>query len=258
MELTVHTSWVPKDGHDQSEYEDAFAFYGHNTSHKAEPRNRPPCRIAVADGATDSWCSGLWASLLVESASLGQLQRNKFQQRFEALRKQWLELSRPKESDWVKEEKSRGGAHAAIVSVSINTPRSGEAEGQWSAWAIGDCCLFHLRAGQLLCSFPYERPDQFTSTPQLLATAAASNDVTALIKPATGAWQSGDEIVLASDALAQWCLEHVDEHGRYDERVLAAATQPQPRARFAEWVADERRAGRLRNDDTTLVSLRTG
>ncbi len=158
----------------------------------------------------------------------------------------------------MKEEKSRGGAHAAMVSVAVYAPPNSEAEGRWSAWAIGDSCLFHLRAGQLLCSFPYTQLDQFSSTPQLLATAAVVEDVAALIETADGAWQPGDEIVLASDALAHWCLGQVDEHGRYDEGVMSAATQPQSRTRFSEWVADERRAGRLRNDDTTLVSLRTG
>jgi hypothetical protein len=130
-------------------------------------------------------------------------------------------------------------------------------EGVWSAWVIGDCCLFQLRAGQLVTSFPYARPEEFTCSPILLGTAGDADTVATLRTELKGNWVPGDEFVLATDAMALWILERVDEAGVYDESALADAIRPRTRTEFAAWVGHARRSGQLRNDDTTVVSIQT-
>jgi hypothetical protein len=256
MALTIHANWVQKSGNSEAEYEDALAF--RSGSQRIAPRHQSRSRVAIADGATDSWCSGLWASLVVEAAIQGKRNTNQsIIDRFEQLRERWRRHAIPPNLSWVSEEKARGGGHAAVLSVSVSPQIASGSPGTWSAWSIGDCCLFHLRSGQLVTSFPYTRPEEFTSSPVLLGTAIPKDVVASLVSEREGTWLPGDEFLLATDAMALWCLERVDEKGQYDKTEIANATRPPSRDEFAAWVASARESGQLRNDDTTLVYLRT-
>jgi hypothetical protein len=53
--------WLPKAGNSDSEYEDAFF------PRRLKRRNGRRLRFAVADGATETSFSGVWARLLVSS-----------------------------------------------------------------------------------------------------------------------------------------------------------------------------------------------
>ena len=61
--MRVHYAayWLPKEGSREDEYEDAFA--------PAQAADDAPSEFlcAVADGATETSFSGLWAQLLVEA-----------------------------------------------------------------------------------------------------------------------------------------------------------------------------------------------
>jgi len=247
---------MQKGGNSEAEYEDAFGFRG--GTQWVAPRNQSWCRVAIADGATDSWCSGLWAGLLVEEAIQGKLKPSQFIDRFEQLREQWRRDAIPPDLSWVSEEKARGGGHAAVLSVSVRPQDSSGSPGTWSAWAIGDCCLFHLRSGQLVTSLPYTRPEEFTCSPELLGTATPKDEISLLVSQFEGTWLPGDEFLLATDAMALWCLKQVNDEAKYDKAILDEATRPQSRNKFADWVTQARESGQLRNDDTTLVSLQTG
>lgn len=255
MSIAFVANWVQKLGNSEAEYEDAFAF--RCVTQPPGCRHPTYCRMAIADGATDSWCSGSWAGMLVEEAIQGKWSPNHIlNTHFGWLRKRWQRDAVPNDS-WVSEWKAYGGAHAALLSVSIRLPSKGAELGNWYAWAIGDCCLFQLRAGQIVKSFPYTRPEEFTNNPKLIGTASPVDEVRSVIKGSKGEWQLGDEFLLATDAMALWCLERVDENRCFDEATFAKATRPPSRRAFIDWVTDARECGHLRNDDTTLVSLRT-
>ena len=53
-----------KHGNASTEYEDAWAIRGSDSPNR--------CRVAIADGATESSFSALWAALLVESFVRGR------------------------------------------------------------------------------------------------------------------------------------------------------------------------------------------
>ena len=61
---------------------------------------------------------------------------------------------------------------------------------------------------------------------------------------------AGDLFILASDALACWILARNDEGQKPWETLLALDS-----VGWAAWVEEQRSAGAMRNDDTTLVTI---
>lgn len=255
MSLRLQANWLPKAGSNDSEYEDAFAFQCR--TQRSAPRHAKT-RLAIADGATDSWCSGLWATLLVNAAIERGLERVKFIAVFEKLRQRWKCEAVSKDLNWACEEKARGGAHAAILWLTVSPPSVPATPGGWCAASIGDCCLFHLRGGLLVKSFPYSRPEQFGSRPILLSTNGDKDESAALVEVENGEWQHGDRFLLATDALALWFMQQIDETGRYSEADLDMVATCRTQADFAEWTARARESGQLRNDDTTFLHMEMG
>ena len=256
MNLAIATNWVQKLGASEAEYEDAhaFRFLAESTGDDGSMQYS----AAIADGATDSWHSGLWARILATGAVKGDSTATQMSDRFEELRQRWRHEAVPADASWVSEEKARGGAHAAILVLSVRTPSIRGEPGTWSAWAVGDCCLFQLREGNCITSFPYARAEEFACNPKLVETGSPVDQFKSIDIELSGRWQTGDEFLMATDALALWCMERIDESGKYDEAAFAEVTRPQSRAAFLDWVARARKTGHLRNDDTSLVAFRTG
>lgn len=256
MALRIHAHWLHKAGNEASEYEDAFSYWCR--ARLSRTRYKSKGRLAVADGATDSWYSGLWADLLAHAGANGELDDAFLADTFEELRSEWKRRAFPEGLDWVSEAKARGGGHAAVLWAEIQSPADGTHSGTWTASAIGDSCLFHLRSGRLLTSFPYTRPDEFNSHPNLLGTNCALEQVTQFVHTTTGEWLPGDTILLATDAFALWFLEQVDDAGQCTEAGLADIIGAHSPTVFQTWVGQAREAGRLRNDDTTVLCVEVG
>lgn len=228
---------VPKRGSEEAEYEDAY-FPG-GGEHVAEHG----FRCAVADGATESAFARLWARLLVRSFGRRQW-------RLDRLRSVYRRAMQGKSLPWYLQAKAQEGAHAAFVGLSIHNGASpGAAPRSWRALAVGDTCLFQVRAGALLCSGPVATAAAFDNNPFLLSSATPR-----LLDGAevlAGSWEPGDTFYLATDALAAWILGEV-EAGRAPWAALdALATQDA----FRAFVADLRANDALHNDDTTLLKV---
>ena len=75
----------------------------------------------------------------------------------------------------------------------------------------------------------------------------------------TGEWVAGDSFWLVTDALALWLIEQRETGESAAVKALAdLVSAPEPLAAFRQFVAAERLAGRLRDDDTTLLAVMTG
>jgi serine/threonine protein phosphatase PrpC len=150
MHVSVRPFWCPKAGHSKEEYEDEL-------SHRRKAKLRKEAlHFAIADGATESSFSNVWARLLVKSNSRAPLNRNNVQQRIKELGKRW-EQRTAKPLPWYAERKRQQGSFAAFLGLSL------EEKGTWSAFAVGDSCLFQVRNDSLMTCFPIERSDQFRS-----------------------------------------------------------------------------------------------
>ena len=198
-----------------------------------------PVRAAVADGATESAFSGLWARTLVgELLARSTTTAEAFEAAVDAGRAEWAAAvaSRIDDRPWYVRAKAEEGAFAAVLSVTLHE------DGVWTGLSVGDCCLFHLRDGAVIATWPYEDPDAFTHRPSLVP----SRRTRPVPAPGTttGDWEPGDALLLATDAVAAWLLR----------RDAASVLDTDPSA-FGRAVQTARKKGALRNDDATLLVL---
>jgi hypothetical protein len=225
---------LPRGGHEAGECQDAWAVAARGD------------RFAVADGATESAWSGTWARQLVEAFVAGPEGPPGW---VGTAQQRWLEAVPPSPDGepmpWFLQEQHEQGSFATFLGLVVR-------DGQWQAQAVGDSCLFQVRANRLLRAFPLTTACQFSNTPPLLG----SRD------PVEGTWpgqveagelRRGDRLWLMTDALAQWFLAEA-EAGRRPWLALHKLLH-RPDGAFSARVARWRDRKALRNDDTTLLAI---
>jgi len=223
------TCAVPKKGGDRGDYEDAAAV---------SVGDGPIC-AAVADGATESVFARAWAKRLVRGVVEERATTaDSFRDASAEWQAEWAAAAREQATDrpWYVAAKAAEGAFAAVLGLSLH------ADGRWRAVSVGDCCLFHLRDGGLVQSWPYEVTDAFTNRPTLVPSQPSQD--TPLPDATTGSWQAGDSFLLVTDAVAVWLM-------RSDPEAVRALDSDA----FRERVAAARTDGTLRNDDATMLVL---
>jgi len=239
--FSVEAFSCQKAGNARAEYEDAWAIRGSDSPTR--------CRVAVADGATESSFSALWAALLVESFVRGRVQGPDFFTRLGAIRRLWRRKIRGRPLPWYAAEKARRGAYAAFVGASLNAVNRG-----WRAVAIGDCCLLHVTGNKELAkAFPLSHSEEFGSSPFLVGSMKRpGDDPVPHVRVTEGVLQQDDILFFASDALAAWLLRRAEK----GEPAWAAIGPEGIRTKgdFEALVAQARDEG-TRNDDMTLVRL---
>ncbi len=237
--MDVLDFWRPKQGNTLDEYEDAFA-------------GAPDKGLfAIADGATESSFAGSWARRLVK-AFIHPCSEKAFTWAtwLPPLQEQWAAEMGTRVLPWYAETKLAQGAFATFLGLAIEGALTG---GKWHAVAVGDSCLFQVRNGCLLKSFPCTRSDEIGSMPWLVGSRSPPEEVE-LKKGARaeGDWLAGDSLWLMTDALAQWFLERV-EAGEMPWAVAKGPLADPTGACFTAWIEDLRNGGALRNDDVTLA-----
>lgn len=126
----------------------------------------------------------------------------------------------------------------------------------WDALAVGDSCLFRVRAGTLRQSFPLRRADQFGNHPYLLGSRGRPADTPLqAVLHTSGVWLPGDRFLLMTDALAEWMLRRSEQDKRPAVDIDRLLAESNPRAAFAGWVEERREKHGLRNDDVTLIII---
>ena len=144
MIVTARAFWAPKAGNRTDEYEDAF--WPLNTAKRAAKRKDTPVRFAVADGATETSFSGLWARRLVRAYGEGCLGGDDWDGWLRRLQREqaaWYGEVLQKPLPWYAEDKVRDGAYAALLGLELT------AAGEWGGVAVGDCCLLQWRGDEL-------------------------------------------------------------------------------------------------------------
>jgi hypothetical protein len=235
-DLQLRRVLLPKLDHDASECEDAIAF--------------DAARFAVADGATEAFNARLWATNLAErwvrkeSTLTVDDFRKWVAEEGRELHDSWNGLT----LSWYSEEKARAGSFAAFVGVELDLKTDVPS---WKAIALGDACLLHCRGGTLLKSLPLSRSESFNSAPVLVASNSALHESTMQsVVVDSGSCESGDVLLLMSDAAAAWCLQRF-ENGDFDADFLTAKTDEE----LQRFFDDSRQAGRIRNDDLAIVRI---
>ena len=226
---------LPKEGEGMEAYEDA-----------ARTRtDRWPVRAAVADGATESAFSAGWAERLTQGlVDQGATTPEALRDAVSGWQPDWHEAirGRAEAKPWYVAAKAEEGAFAALLGLSLR------ADGSWRAVSVGDCCLFHVRDGALVRSWPFGAAEAFTNRPALVPSV--SSRTLPAPKAATGDWTPGDSFLLTTDAVAAWLLDA-------DSPIGPADVEAGDETAFRKAVKQARADESLRNDDTTLLVVRS-
>lgn len=265
MQITTHHA--PKAGNTEAEYEDAFrvtrcgaadvppegdaATRGEGGIPPGPAQGDGSVRVVVADGASESLLAGRWARTLTDVFAAAPEAAYGEAAGFAAVAAEAADAWPDVVAAYVAEREERGsplrwyerpglarGAFATVLAVAVGATG-------WRAAAMGDTCLFHVRDGVLLAAFPLDDPEAFGTAPPLLGSRELDTALVAeRVRLASGELGPADVLYACTDALAAW--------------ILACDAPPWDtldRAEFAAWLDAERTAGRMANDDVTLVRV---
>ena len=226
---------VPKGGNRPDELEDAVA-------------GDPALGLfAIADGASDSLCADVWASLLTtEFTAHPPVHLADWPVWLAPLRRRWWEDVSSRKLSWPAEHKLAAGAAATLVGLRIETNAT------WTASAVGDSCLFQLRGAELVVRFPITHSDQFDNHPPLIYTRPGRTELQP--RELRGGFQPGDQIWLMTDALAHWFLKQTEIGDLPGPQLESLFGLSSPDGLAAE-LAQLRRTRGLRNDDISCVLI---
>ncbi|HLL66904.1 MAG TPA: hypothetical protein VK453_14375 [Micromonosporaceae bacterium] len=260
MQAYVDTFSVPKRGSTWQEYEDAACVEPSRAT--LGERASSWLAAAVADGASEGFLSGTWARDLVnrfaEAGPTAELPATLAAgvAGWNAVEADYCQ-GRQEAGDpiaWYEEDKLRKGAYATIIAARLLDGET-EGEGRLDVWALGDACLFHVCDDEMVTAFPITDPDEFGTAPALAPSRPV--DRTAVdrhIGHITTTWRRGDQLLLASDALACWLLSQAAA-GEAPWPAMRALHTAEGITDFAGWVDERRDDGSMRNDDTTLMRI---
>lgn len=240
---------TPKAGNRPEECEDA--------SRVSYPYGVGPARIALCDGASESAFAREWAQIIADAFVHSPLDLDNLDWPSAALwlkpcQEQWDSAVPWDRIPWHGEAKTRAGAMATLLGMTVDLAPSDSGAYQWQAVAVGDCCLFIVRDDDIAVSFPLEESRQFNITPALICSNPANNgELWSHLSQRRGECQPGDMILLASDALACWMFQERESGGRPWETLLALSTDEE----WEDWVRARRSERAMRNDDTTLIAI---
>jgi hypothetical protein len=248
---------IPKAGNKPSENEDAvFPASGHDCLN----RKTDKAAFAVADGATQTSFSGLWANCLVKHCTDAHLSEFNFQNAVTRAQAEWQLALKDLDLPWHAQEKVRLGAFSALTWVEIQyDPLHPATAFTWRALAVGDCCLFIAHNHTIYLSLPLQDPSEFSNSPVLIPSKSEKMDsIKNKIQTARGSLMRGDQLILASDAISSWIMRKPQKDQReYLDMVNTLRTSGDELA-FTTWVNRLRRNGELRNDDTSIVYIELG
>jgi hypothetical protein len=283
MDADLRCFWTANDGNSAEDYEDAFCVRTSHEQHRCRTNTLPSTpprwaageslRLAIADGASESSFSAVWARLLVRSFCQSVSHRGppsptpehhddafviETLRGFSRASAIWARCYGARSMPWYAEQKRDMGAHAAFLGLELEPMGNSPEGGRWTATAVGDACMFQFRQGSLLTAFPIADPEAFTQSPWLLSSRQPAEAQAEYLRHSQGDWQRGDEFLLLTDAAACWLLESLNLR---DADPLGFIRSVRNQLDFEEWVAGQRSdlvddRPRLRNDDVTLIWCR--
>lgn len=240
--LSVKKFHRPKTGYQESEYEDAFA---------EDPEKRA---FAVADGATESSFSGVWANALVSSfvenpPSFEQNDRDAMRDILRIARNKWYDGVDWSSLPWFQKNKAVLGSYSTFLGLQMDF--QGEQK-KFRCITVGDSCMFHI-SGVKMEPFPFSDYKDMNYTPRLMWSGHGfpigpkkEIDVPGL-EVKYGKLKDGDMLLLATDAISKWMLQHKNEK--------PWATILEKFDDLDTFVGDLIKNGEVKNDDVTMIFI---
>lgn len=203
---------------------------------------------ALSDGASESFDSRSWATILCGLAASGS---GVHPESVTECVRQYNSIYDLPNLSWSKAAAFERGSFATLLSVRHNLERA-EAE----IFGIGDSVIVLCQSGVVTRTFPLLTADEFEQRPLLLSTRNEHNDF--LSDPlfntkhvAVHPVSLETTALLLTDAIGHWCYRALED-GRDDWRFLLSVDSAEV---FHGFVIAARADGRMKLDDTTLVRL---
>lgn len=210
-------------------------------------------RLALSDGASESYDSRFWATLLARKFA----DNPRFDQ-------EWMETAvsdYQREHDfaamsWSQQLAFERGCFATLLSVEHDAINR-----RLTFFGVGDSVAVLFVGVEVVRAWPLDHPERFKERPTLLSTLRAHNEFTkapefesrarAVLELASFPEPT---LLCMTDALGEWTLRMAgDEPGRLAD-LLAVRSEEH----LAALVVAEREAKRMRVDDSTLAILKFG
>ena len=234
----VFCGQVPKDPNYPEATEDAVAI------------DQDAARLAISDGASESFDSKTWAQLLVGAFA-----------RSPGLNPNWLSAVIRQYStrhdlatlSWSKHAAFQRGSFATLLGVEVCPDHSAV-----DVLSIGDSLAVLLSSSEIIDSFPYKDAQQFQQRPELVCTNPYHNGFVAEPDFFSRHHKNWDlkkiehsSVLCMTDALGEWALRMAQEGSPQWETLLSITDNEQ----LQSIVRIEREHRRMRVDDVTLVSI---
>jgi serine/threonine protein phosphatase PrpC len=245
MLFSHRTFWLPKDVQEPTGYEDAFEV------------DEISGRAAICDGVSTSLFSGRWASILAKAVV-----QNPPDLANESSLEDWLKRQRDAWSAtidehslaWHQKPKLLEGAGSTLLWVEVSG--SDAADGvarprRLRCYSIGDCCLFHIRGGQVLETFPVQESTRFDENPRVIRSVFKRSEHLEF-EAMEAQCHPGDLLVLASDAIACWTMRQIEAGVEVDWQAYWQLSREQ----WQQWTVELRQDHQIRYDDATVILLR--
>lgn len=245
--------WHPKDTEFVKEYEDAFCISTDNGL------------AAIADGVSSAIFSRQWADILTRAVMSdppdltdGELPQTWLEDR----RSEWKQAVDLSSLTFFQRQKLNdiGGGYSTLLWIEMFLTEAGDNDDgrpsfNLTGYAIGDCCFFIVRHGELIRKFPLEQAAEFDADPLTISSVNRNRDHLLKFHTVEMEAHAGDLVILATDALAKWAYQELEREQSVDWERIWSLSQEE----WMQMVAELRQlpsGERMRVDDTTLVMLR--
>lgn len=214
---------------------------------------------AIADGVSSALFSGPWAEILTEAAVAENPDPGDpeaFAWWLQNQRQKWPSRIDTSSLAWFQRAKLPTGAFSTLLWLQVSeldSAQPGSFGGfRFRAHAIGDSCLFHLRGGELVRSFPLQSSAEMQADPIVLGSIDLKRDQYLQFATIDEVCYGGDQLILCTDALAEWALQHYEsgEPPIWDD--FWQMSDEDWRAGIL-WLRQERQ---MKTDDTTMLLMR--
>lgn len=246
MHVFIDAFWYPKPGNTPEEFEDAFC-----PSDLREVRSNE-LNVAVADGATQSIFSGKWAQLLTtQFCENGLLNAAALVEALPSVQKKWVTSVTEKALPWYAERKVQMGAFASLLGINLVSNGSSPSI-KWRCVAVGDSCIFHVRANKILTTFPLVESRAFEANPHLICSVPSGND--ALLDhfiTIEGDCEIDDIFLLSTDMVARCLVKLCEENEDPWENLRDLNTSEE----LFDWLEPIRKKFLFKHDDATLLRI---
>jgi hypothetical protein len=219
----------------------------------------------LADGVASGLFSRSWATILTESAladTPDPADKDAWRRWLAERRAAWSARIDVNRLAWFQKAKLKDGTFSTLLAVHLvpvesPSPVDGASPDERPAWnvrgyAVGDTCLFFLREGKAVRTFPIETAAEFDDNPLVIGSVDLNRDDLVGFRHFEECGRPGDLLVLCTDAVAAWALR-LSESG---QPPAWESYWDMPEETWQAEVMSLREQREMRYDDATLLLLR--